>query len=98
MNKPKDIIYIQGLDVYETGNAGKFGIPSNCLVIHAHVCDRCRDKGGEIHIDMIDGQGQGKAIVFSPVNAAALAANLMEALSKLPANILNIPAVTPLPN
>lgn len=98
MPKLKELFCIQGSVVYETGVPPAGDFPNNCFIINAHVCDGCRDHGGEIHIGMIDDQGQCKAIVFSPVNAAVVAANLMEALSKLPDNILNIPAVTPLPN
>lgn len=62
---------IQGMEVYETGDARLKGIPKNSLVIFAHVCDDCRHKGGEIHIDMIDANGHGRAIVYSATNAAA---------------------------
>lgn len=89
---------IQGMEVYETGDAGAKGVPKNSIVIHAHVCDGCRHKGGEIHIDMIDANGHGRAIVYSATNAAALSTKIMHALSTLPNQSIDVPEFNKLKN
>jgi len=81
---------VQGKDVYSTGRVEfQENVLPRSLLVQAHVCDGCRDKGGEIHIGMIDNDGNSQAICFPPEHAGVLASQILTALSHLPKNVLD---------
>ena len=93
---PENVEYgfcVQGKGVFETRPMlPAKNVTGRSMLVQAHVCDGCRSDGGEINLIMIDEEGNGRLIVYPPELAAALAHQILVAVSHLPNQKLELPS------